>query len=264
MVSGFRGSGMNSNRMPSELNNKGLSLVELIVAISIGVIVSGSIAALLVFAIRTYRNESVNTSMQYELQTNLNMMMDEIMGAQSLVVVQNKSSDVTAGNALYTKYALFGKFVDDGSKYKFSGVIFASSSKGPDGKYKIYMDRLNAVEGDSPIKIAQGCYSTVTTGGTQYLLGENATQFVIEPLSLDDSKKEYTNPISVKVELQFERNGWGSKEYKRHINDIAYLRNRVTDITSAARTTDSVYVNKIGTHDVESDYTSYKLQKKGD
>ena len=76
-------------------NNRGLSLVELIVSISIGVIVSGSIAALMVFALRTYRNESVNTSMQYELQTSINMMMDEIMGAQDLVVIQNDGVSIT-------------------------------------------------------------------------------------------------------------------------------------------------------------------------
>ena len=59
---------MNSkNELNYKLNDKGLSLVELIVAISIGVIVSASIAALLTFSIRMYRNESVNTSMQYEL-----------------------------------------------------------------------------------------------------------------------------------------------------------------------------------------------------
>ena len=255
---------MNSKSFFLKQDNNGLSLVELIVAISIGVIVSGSIAALLTFSIRTYRNESVNTSLQYELQSNINMMMDEIMGAQSIVVVQNATSDVTSGNLLYTKYALFGKFVDLETKYKFSGVIFASSEKGSDGKYKIYMNRFTDVEGDSPLKIAISCYNTVASGGTQFLLGENATQFVIEPISLDDIKKEYNNPISVKVELQFEKNGWGSREYKKHVSDVTYLRNKVTDIESKNRTIESIYINKNGTDATESDYVMYKLEMSED
>ena len=231
--------------MNSKLNNKGLSLVELIVAISIGVIVSGSIAALITFSIRTYRNESVNTSLQYELQSNLNMMMDEIMGAQTLVVVQNASGEPA------TQYAMFGNpnssiTLDDGTTAKgFKGVIFVPSKPNGDGKFKIYMKNAEGVVSGTISDFAENEFNNVfkmtfddagfnpdtDTSLTKYLLGENATQFSIVPdpngTSLEGST--YTNPIEVKVELQFERNGWGTKKYSKHVDDITYLRNKVKD-----------------------------------
>ena len=253
---------MNLSLMNSKLNNRGLSLVELIVALSIGTVVAGSIAALMTFAIRQYRNESVNTEMQYELQSNINMIMDEIMGAQSVIVVQNSPTSVSAGNLLYTKYALFGKFSTSGTKYNFSGVIFASSSKGSDDKFKIFMDRISGAEGSSPIDIAQKCYGAISAGGTKYLLGENATRFMIMPNSLDEINHTYTNPISIKVELQFEKNGWGGRNYSKHVSDIVYLRNKVSDVSSGAGSKESVYVNTKGTESTEADYTAYRIIKK--
>lgn len=228
-------------------NNRGLSLVELIVAISIGVIVSGSIAALMIFAIRMYRNESVNTSMQYELQTSINMMMDEIMGAQDLVVEQNDGASITdvavnASSVPYTKYALLGKFKYDSTDHDkvtgFKGVIFVSGAPGSDGRFKIYMNRIDeTVTATATTTYATSCYTTVfnkfSADPNPYLLAENVTQFVIAPdpdgISINRTSGKYTNPIPVKVELRFKRTGWGDKSYDKHVDDMTYLRNKVVE-----------------------------------
>ena len=231
-------------------NNRGLSLVELIVAISIGVIVSGSIAALMVFALRTYRNESVNTSMQYELQTSINMMMDEIMGAQDLVVIQNDGVSITdvavnASSKPYTNYALLGKFKYDSTDHNkvtaFKGVIFVSSTTPEsDGRFKIYMNRIDdtLATAVAPTDYAVNtCYKKVSdafaSDPNPYLLAENVTQFVIAPdpdgVSINRTSGKYTNPIPVKVELRFKRTGWGDKSYDKHVDDMTYLRNKVVE-----------------------------------
>lgn len=260
-----------------KLNNKGLSLVELIVAISIGIIVSGSIAALMIFAIRMYRNESVNTSMQYELQSNLNLMMDEIMGSQTVVVLQNSGVDKdhvnTKGSVAlpYTKCALFGKFedtsYDETDEYgnttkklrvKFSGVVFASGSVNTeadsDGRFKVYMNRVKDVEDSNPQKILAKCYGDIKTSFADnpnpYLLGDNLVQFVIEP-NLDPAGTTYTNPVSVNVELSFERNGWGEKKYNKHVKDVTYLRNKVDDIAQGNKTIPSVYLGTLSGDDLD-------------
>ncbi len=262
-----------------KLNNKGLSLVELIIAISIGVIVSGSIAALLTFAIRTYRNESVNTSVQYELQSNINMMMDQIMSSSSLVVVQNGGNISDTGVA-YTKYAMFGTPNSDikvggVTKKGFKGVIFVPS-KVEGGQFKIFMKKVESVIPDASKSVSTvkdlaayeyGLFGDFSGDFTKYLLGENATQFVILPdpngicfdtSDPDPAKHTYKNPIEVKVELQFEKKGWGDKDYKKHVDDITYMRNRVDEIvyktvTPAVRD-GNVYV----------DGKSYAPQKKDD
>ncbi len=230
------------------LDNRGLSLVELIIAISIGVIVSGAIAGLMTFAIRTYRNESVNTSMQYELQTNLNMMMDEIMSSSSLVVVQNASGEP------YTKYAMFGTPNADPS-VGFKGVIFVpTDTPDADGKFKIYMKKVEKVlpySNDGGVtkistinKLAEDEYASFDFEHgdyTEYLLGENATMFDIIPDPnghFDATEHTYTNPVDVKVELKFEKNGWGSKVYSKHVDDVTYLRNRVFETVYGAGATE--------------------------
>ena len=255
---------------PLKLNNKGLSLVELLVAIAISVIVAGSIASLITFAIRMYRNESVNTSMQYELQTNLNMIMDEIMGAQTMIIAQNSGVGVAdTDKGPYTDYALFGNFNaefehEGGSVGKgFKGVIFVSSSAGTDHKFKLYMNRIakETTIADTLADrkaFAEGEKTAVLAAPEKYLLGENLTRFVIIPdpdnISFkDDTKAEsghsFTNPVSVKVELNFEDKGWAGKEINKHVNDSTYLRNKVTD---------NIYVNP------GSGFVTYNLKKKDD
>ncbi len=222
-----------------KLNNKGISLVELIIAISIGVIVAGSIAALMTFSLRIYNNESVNAATQYDLQTSINMITDEIMASSTLVVVQNAAADVTSGNALYTKYALFGNpnstvTIPGGSTEKgFKGVIFASSStKDSDGTFKIFMNRVEKAGTDLE-SIASTCYSevaaTFSDNPSPYLLSGNVTTFAIEPASnsIDETNHKYTNPVEVKVELKFKKNGWGTKKYEKRVEDVTYMRNKV-------------------------------------
>ncbi len=220
----------------TKLNNRGLSLVELIIAVSIAAIVSGTVAALITYSIRMYRNESVNTAVQYELQTNLNMMMDEIMASQTMVVDQNPVAITTEG-APYTKYALFGKVTNSG----FDGVIFVSSAADANNRFKVYMDRFTDASTD-PKTVASTAYTRVSShfddDPNPYLLGEDLTRFVIEPDPdtgtclmpdpEDATKFVYTNPISVKVELNFEKNGWGDKKYNKHVEDKTYMRNRLS------------------------------------
>lgn len=255
---------------PPKFNNKGLSLVELIIAFSIGVIVAGTIATLIVFTIRTYHNESVNTSTQYEIQTNINMLMDEIMGASAFVVEQNNDEfggalDPNVEGEPYTKFAMFGTPNTDGAG-KFKGVIFASSPV-TDGRFEIYMKKVdktipyNTSEGIE-IKDIKGLageeYKILSTDGdhTEYLLGENATQFVIIPDPNDhsfgsyvdshgDTQFTYKNPIEIQVELKFEKAGWGSKVYSKRVDEITYLRNRVSD-TIYVKGTERNLESKVG------------------
>jgi len=233
------------------INNKGLSLVELIVAISIGTIVSGAIAALMTFAIRMYRNESVNVSAQYELQTNVNQIMDTIMGANCFVIQsvsaespspeseeesesESEASVSPAGRV--TRYAAFGKF--DGST--FDGVVFVSGTENPagSGRFNIYMDRGVWSGSDAKTAVAEPVeYITnaMSTTPNQYLLGEGSTLFRIEPKILTESPKTYVNitpegyknPLSIEVELNFQKDAQG-KVVDKHVKDEALIRNRIS------------------------------------
>lgn len=248
-----------------KLNNKGLSLVELIIAISIGVIVAGSIAALMNFAIRIYRNESVNASTQYELQTNINMMMDEVMESSTVVVVQR------GGGEPQTKYAMFGTVTPGDKKSDpvidpfFKGVIFVPSKANANGRFKLYMKKVeSAFSGtlqelaDDEYDVNFGDFDTDSydpdddTERIQYLMGENATQFEVKVdpnggtdgrcLKKNVKKKRdvddpdtweyeynYVNPIEVGVKLKFEKDGWGGRKFEKQVDEVVYMRNKVRD-----------------------------------
>ena len=216
-------------------NNKGLSLVELIVAISVGVIVASAIAALMTFAIRMYRNESANLSAQYELQTNVNQIIDSIMGANCYVIQKVNTPSATAPNRL-TEYAAFGKF--NGSD--FDGVIFVAGEEKPSGsgRFNIYMDR-GKWPGSTALAAVSSQVSVInadmTSAHSRYLLGEGSTQFRIEPKILTASPKTYVNitasgyknPLSVEVELNFQKDATG-KVVNRHVKDEALIRNKIS------------------------------------
>ncbi len=219
----------------SQLDNRGLSIVELIVAVSIGAIVAASVSALIGYSIRAYHNESVNTEMQYELQTNVNQIMDTIMASSGAVIVQASGR---------TDYAGFGKFDEtrnsDGvvTSVKFSGVVLKSYDSDGDGKYEIYMSRVpdsGAISKTTALLAVGEAVKTINdaTDKTPYLLGNNVKKFYIS-IDTDTSTSscivsdtEYINPLLVNVELEFEKEGSG-RTFTKTVNDNAIMRNKVT------------------------------------
>ena len=254
-----------------QLNNKGFSLVELIIAISIGAIISGAVAALMTFSIRTYKDQSVNADMQFELQTTLNQIMDEVMSSSGMVIVQNSGTPLV--NEPHTKYAVFGNFNTDvvdsstgtpTSGKGFKGVIFVAGEPDSDGRFNIYMNRIEKIATGTPQAIATDIYNGIKDEVTEssssyldpnpYLLGMNATVFDLIPdpdnawinptASPTPTAIEYINPIAVKIELQFEKDSM-TKVITKHVEDVAYMRNKVKD---------SVFVDGV----------EYKLKKDDD
>ena len=66
-------------------DNKGFSLVELLVAITISAIVAGGIGYLLTTSLRMYNKDTVDVSLQQELQITLNQIVDYAMESETIV-----------------------------------------------------------------------------------------------------------------------------------------------------------------------------------
>lgn len=221
-------------------NNKGFSLVELIVAVSVGTIMAGSVAALIIFSLRMYRNESVRTNLQYELQTNVDQVMDSVISSSWIYI----KDDATAG---ITDSASFGNYVeivaaDDSVSRKYTGEVFVCTKEDPTSTYYcLYMDRVEYAIDDSLAENAiddfiKGSIETTVntiksaTGNAKkiYLLGENVKKFdlAIADGCLVDSD-HYTNPMAINVELTFADKSWNGEPIEKHVEDVAYLRNYV-------------------------------------
>ena len=243
---------MTDNYSEKKINsvNGGYTLVELLVAMALGAIVAGAVATFIAISIRTYSNESINTAMQYEIQTNLNQIADAIMGAQGMVIGQNPAG-VT--NPAYTDYAAFGNFTETRNSsgvvtaVTFDGVVFVSGVDSSTGKIGIYMDRVTGKTGTNAITAVTPVVNTIKSSfgaspldPNPYLLGQYATQFKIEPkitatsptvtyasfYTNAASETKYVNPIVISIELDFEKDGTG-KTIHKHVEDEIYMRNEV-------------------------------------
>ena len=230
-----------------KMNNAGYSLVELIVAIAVGSIIAGSIGALISFAVARFRNDTAETAMQYEIQTSLNDVMDSIMSSSGMVIGQNAS-----GTVPYTDYAAFGNFKTKANgKVDFDGIVLVSGTV-TNGKFNIYMNKVNVSDQGSSLAAVQAAVTNVknnfTTNPNPYLLGENAKEFRIEPvkdssgkyIGLDTTTHVYDVPINLEVEIDFEKDGSGRVIHK-HVKDQVYMRNR-----ARVNEQSSVYVGVTG------------------
>ena len=210
-------------------DNRGLTLVELLVTLAVSAVLAGAVAALIGYSINTYNTENVNTEMQYEIQTNVNQIMDAIMSSSGVVIVS------AGGN---TDYAGFGQFKEtrDGvgavTNVVFTGTVFVAGSNG-----ELYMAKTPAggKSGDTAADAVEAAAKTVKDAADKkpYLMGRNCKVF---KLSMDTdpvtsscivSSTQYTNPLAVHVELEFEKDAAGKKVNKR-VTDEAIMRNRVT------------------------------------
>ncbi|MBO4266404.1 MAG: prepilin-type N-terminal cleavage/methylation domain-containing protein [Lachnospiraceae bacterium] len=248
-------------------NNRGLSLVELIVAISVGVLISGAIVALISFSIRIYRDEKANLAAQYELQTNVNQIVDTIMSANDYVIQSSTGTPISPtdiGGTLKsdTHYAAFGEYKDN----KFKGVIFVAGPEKKDdegngtGKFDIFMDRAvrTGASGSNAGAIVKAWAEDIAKKKDEspnpYLLGEDATAFRIEPKvkSITEGVKTYVNitpegfvnPLGVEIQLDFQKDATG-KVVNKHVEDEALIRNKIST---------DIYING----------TAYSLKRKSD
>ena len=224
------------------LNNSGFSLVELIVAISVGVVISGALASIIVISTRMYSRETTNIAEQYEIQATMNMTVDSAENAQWFALGEVK-------DGVATEYVAFGKLSgsNDANSVSFTGEIFTTDhADGSTDKFNVYMNRYTE---SSPLAIgkegnAQTVIPTVLSGirKKQYLLGEGATSFVVKLADTDkrliDStavkplsdgtvpKGFFENPLMVIITMDFERASM-TGDIKKHLEDKVTFRNRI-------------------------------------
>ncbi len=225
-------------------NNAGVTLVELIVAFSVGLIVAGAIASIIYISTRLYSRESTNISGQYEIQTTLNQTVDSIESAQWFSYKQ----DMIGSNAVNTAYIALGKISKDATGYYFEGEIYTDDYDGVKDRFNVYMNRYNATNrlsiaapGANTLEqnaktAVESAYPSIKTD--QYLLGQDATKYIV---SLDIGSNRfsggyYENPLIFNVEIDFSKRSM-TGEVKKHVEDTVTLRNHLNK---------SLYIEELG------------------
>ncbi len=114
-------------------DNRGLSLVELLVAFAVGSIVIAALGYLLISGLRMYGRNAAHTEVQNEAQTTMNLIVDSIMESQGICIV-NPASGAD------TECVLLGDLVIEkaGSSYdayfRGNAIVTDISTVGADGR----------------------------------------------------------------------------------------------------------------------------------
>lgn len=199
-----------------KLNNKGFSLVEVLVAVAVSTIVFGAITALIVFASNSSRQTNARVALQNEAKDAVNHMEAYIIEAQSatwdstanaLVLIKDSedAKEVETGNhtldtvgpkvkVFNTAKKTFTYWYDKTAKKLFFGECRTTAS-----------DQTNTVDLTASLPTDD-----------MYLLADN-----VEDFSLSIEKNKVSDKYTVNFHVQFKDN---ISEYS--LDKCVYLRNQ--------------------------------------
>ena len=219
-------------------DNKGFSLVELLVAITISAIVAGGIGYLLTTSLRMYNKDTVDVTLQQELQITLNQIVDYAMESETIVADFDGNPPEYLALGTFDKTKLNAQIIwQDGNKLYIKKATIADFclSADPENAHYREIDKSKIV-------------SLIPSAGTSSdanLLAQYVTAFKVTGIGgIVEVKDEsgnvtghaYENPLSIILELEFKKSVAAANKNKK-VKDTAYLRNKVTN---------DIYVNVSG------------------
>lgn len=251
----------------SYMNNKGLSLVELLVALAVSSIVLAGLSFLMINVMKLYARTNANVELQNEAQTAMNLVLDNIMDASGLCMVEPVSVPVANDPANQPVCILLGNLKVNGADFGSAEFTGDAVVWDPDplvqemylltyeeGNPGIFNTSGAASESEAALlaigKIQQEVLDLPMEDRLEYLLARNVTVFDVriadyytfpEPedkLDPDNPydalgnqiKKKiyyYNMPMVLAVHLEFEMEYQTGREVTRIIDDDAAIRSRL-------------------------------------
>lgn len=220
-------------------DNKGFSLVELLVAITISAIVAGGIGYLLTTSLRMYNKDTVDVTLQQELQITLNQIVDYAMESETIVADFDGNPPEYLALGTFDKTKLNAQIIwQDGNKLylKKTTVNDFCKSANPENEHYREIDKSEI----------ESLILSKDASSDANLLAQYVTAFKVTGIGgIVEIKDEttgavteyaYKNPLSVILELEFEKSVAAANKNKK-VKDTVYLRNKVTN---------DIYVNVSG------------------
>lgn len=229
-------------------DNKGATLVELMVAIAIGAIVIAGIAYIIVFSMRMYGKSSATVDLQNEAQSTLNYIVDSTMQASGMVISYDSVNETT-------EYVLYGKLYYDAaqSRWMYQGIALVSDTAGAQELYlTIFPNASYPDSGDGYSVLNASDATFVATAGEEIrdyvlnsesvrkasLMANNITKCYIY---VEDDSTAYTSvtdkvtgitetvyvqPFGLIVDLEFEKDT-GTGMATKSVRDSVNVRNSI-------------------------------------
>lgn len=183
-------------RRKNKGNNKGLSLIELIVALAVGVIVMSALTILITQGVNQYNKLTVMTQLQEDANIALNHISNSIMEA-SYIEISNSKTNAT----------------------------FQTEKIDVSGRNIIYQQKDGALYvGDSTSGDAMGLLCKHVSEFKIYIVSTSFnTQAVDDVGTIKQQVTGINNPVQIKVTLKLEFNG-----VTREVSRVAAVRNRLS------------------------------------
>lgn len=116
-------------------NDKGITLVELLIALAIGSIVISAVIILLRQGINSYSKQTISAQLQNDADITLNQMTDAIMEANCINIYNNRSGTGDTPDFI-TKIDETDKIVNAYSYDTVGKVLYVGNQLGSDNNYK--------------------------------------------------------------------------------------------------------------------------------
>ena len=152
-------------------DNRGLTLIELIVMVAIGMVFSGVILTFVTGAVRSYRRTSGGAQSQIEMQDALDQLESLAMNA-NLSMYYTKGENTTADPGEKVE-----KDSDMESPLNQTKTLFIGSEDESSGGQLVYAVIVWDADSNKLTLSTQGLGSGTASMGTSEILAENITQF---------------------------------------------------------------------------------------
>ena len=237
------------------MNNKGLSLVELLVAISVSMLVLGGFAYMIINVMNMFARTNANVDLQNESQTAMNLVIDNIMDATGVCMIEVPDASVGAAPVC----VLLGDLAISDTDYNSVSFVGDAVIWDPAKKEMYLKTYRNITEGALPIsgatseseaaikaieEVRDQVLNLPDDSRLQYLMAQYVSGFDVKtadyytfPASEEKPDPDnpgstktvhyYTAPIVLKMQMNFELEYKAGKIYKREIQEEIAIRNRM-------------------------------------
>jgi len=191
-----------------KINNKGITLVELLIAMAIGAIVISAVIILLNQGINAYSRQTITAQLQNDANITLNQMTDAIMEATCIDIFNETSGTGNTPNFITKRGAEGNAYsYDMTNKNLYVGETISTIDYSKSGMLCKNVESFKVQILNSSVKTES---ITVTNAGVT---------------SPDYKIIGINNPIQIKVTLKLQYNG-----ITREVSRVTALRNEIKDL----------------------------------
>ena len=237
----------NKQKATEKNTNAGMTLVELLVAFAVSAVVLAGLSYMLISSLRLYARTNANVEAQNESQTALNLVLDSILAAKGVCLIEEDPAALTGTDALTC--ALFGEpELHDDKSMVFTGdaILWQPSFQEMYLLSGTYSLGNYTTEAEAPLEAISDMKSELPADRDDrlpYLMAQNITSFQIKteessfaipettPAPGEDVSRYYfKNPLILDVSMKVEVTYQNDKTIVREMGDSVAVRNRLNAV----------------------------------